>query len=107
MGIRYSPDITTDKSPYVRGSDNKQNEATIVCEAGHIINNLLNDESKKIATAKHNKSIDSLLINIDHLKTVSIFCNKYNYGDEDSLRRHQQALQNVTSIFYIEPITLR
>ena len=31
-----SSDITTDKSPYVRGSDNKiQNEETIVCEAGH------------------------------------------------------------------------
>ena len=69
MSIRYSPDITINKSPYVKGSDNKQNEETIVCEAGHIINNLLNEESKKIAT----NSIDSLLIKYRPLKDCHFY----------------------------------
>lgn len=52
--LQASPDMTTDKSPCVAGSDNKiQNEATIICEAGHIMNNLLHEESQKLVTAKH------------------------------------------------------
>ena len=48
-----SPNITDDKSPYLIGQDNQtHNEESVLNEAGHIINNLLHEESKKLSSAK-------------------------------------------------------
>ena len=48
-----SPNITDDKSPYIIGQDNQtHNEESVLNEVGHIINNLLHEESKKLSSAK-------------------------------------------------------